>query len=218
MKNTPEKTSGSNASSPAPKGGVHGAPVRRSGRRCVRRGVYFRGFVWEYLRRFVERSGLSVSAVVGKALERFLGEGLRGGELERFRLLQRESELLAEERSLRERLRVILRSGAYLQDYARKLLLGSEKELGRVQRRVGVYASIDTEELDVILRLLQRRKQVAKELIQVEAKLLPKERYPLALTDKGWKIGSRSRAREHKSVKRNVRTQKKEKMQHGKSS
>ena len=163
---------------------MHTAYTRRS--RC--RGTYYRGYVFAFVRGVVERTGCSFSHAVNLLLEKTIGEKLAEIE-EQLRYEVRREKLLAEERSLRERLRVILRSGAYLKEYAEKLLLGDPKQVFHLKKRVGIYAHVSPKELNVVLRILKRREDVVAELLDIEDKLLPGEPYPFMVTERGWKIG-----------------------------
>ncbi len=163
---------------------MHTAYGRR--RRC--RGTYYKRFVLAFVSGFAERVGCSFSHAVNCLLEKALSEEL--GEVEeKLRLEVRREQLLAEERSLRERLTVILRSGAYLKDYAKELLLGDLEQISSLKRRIGVYAHVKPKELNVILRILKRREDLVDELLEVEDKLLPSEAYPFMVTEHGWTIG-----------------------------
>jgi hypothetical protein len=95
--------------------------------------------------------------------------------------------LRREEALLRRDLELILRSGAYLPDYARLLLEGDREEVSKVKNRMGIYARLDDKELDVVLRILARREAISKRLVELLDKQLPEERYPFGLTEKGWK-------------------------------
>jgi hypothetical protein len=159
----------------------------RRGRGCER-GVYFKGYVYDFVLGFAERVGCSFSHAVNFLLEKALSEGI-GNVEDKLRLEVRREQLLAEERSLCQRLRVILRSGAYLKDYAKKLLLGDSEQITNLKRRVGVYSHVKPEELNIILRILKRREDLVNELLEVEDRLLPSARYPFMVTEHGWKIG-----------------------------
>jgi hypothetical protein len=167
----------------------------RRGRGCER-GVYFRSYVYDFVLGFAEKVGCSFSHAVNFLLEKALSEGLAGKVEDQLCLEVRREQLLAEERSLRERLNVILRSGAFLKDYAKRLLLGEEEEISRLKRRVGIYAHVNPKELNIILRILKRRKDVVNELLEIEDKLLPSEPYPFMVTERGWKIGDSIYARD----------------------
>jgi len=166
-------------------------------RRGCERGVYFRGYVYDFVSGFAERVSCSFSFAVNFLLEKVLSEHQALSRVEdQLRLEVRREQLLAEERSLRERLNVILRSGAYLQDYAKRLLLGDEEEISKFKRRVGIYAHVNPKELNIILRIFKRRKDVVNELLEIEDKLLPSDTYPFMVTEHGWKIGDSIYARD----------------------
>lgn len=157
-----------------------------SSRRC--RGTYYKGYVLAYVSNLAERVGCSFSRAVNCLLDRAIGEGLSEVE-ERLSLQVRKARLLEEEANLRETLRVILRSGAYLKDYAKELLLGDFKQISNLKNRVGIFAHVKPKELNVILRILKRREDLVSELLEIEDRLLPSEPYPFMVTEHGWKIG-----------------------------
>jgi len=179
------KTCYSNAASPASRDLCNMHSVDWRGR-C--RGVYFKDHVLSYVFGFAERTGSSFSSVVNFLLEKAFCDGL--GEVEEgLRLEVRREQLLAEERSLRERLKVILRSGAYLRDYVEKLLLGDSEQISNRKIRIGIFAHVDAKELNVVLRILKRREDLVAELIEIEDQLLPEEPYSFMVTEGGWKLG-----------------------------
>ena len=132
--------------------------------------------------------GVEVNSFVNYACEKLLFETLTGEVLEQFRIEVEIEHLRVEERNLRQDLALILRNGAYLEDYAKKLLVGDRDEVSMLQHRRGIYSQVDSKELDIILRILFRREAIAKRLVELMDKTLPKERYPFGLTEKGWKI------------------------------
>jgi len=163
-------------------------------KRC--RGTYYKGYVYDFVLGFAARVGCSFSFAVNFLLEKAFSEGLAGRIEDQLYLEVRREQLLAEERSLRERLRVILRSGAYLKDYAKELLLGDEKQIYNLKRRVGIYANVNPKELNVILRILKRREDLVNELLEIEDKLLPSASYPFMVTEHGWELGNSIYARD----------------------
>lgn len=156
--------------------------------RSRRRGIYFKGYVFEPLVKLAEELGLSVSGIVNCACEFFLSEKLTGELKEQFKVEAEMCRLREEEHVLRRDLALILRSGAYLDDYARRLLEGDEKEVSKLKSRKGVYANLDAKELGVILRVLARREAISKRLVELLDKKLPEERYPFGLTEEGFRI------------------------------
>jgi len=173
-----------NATSSSSKKGMHTAYTRR--RRC--RGTYYKDYVLAYVSALAEKLNCSFSRAVNGLLDKAIGEGLSEVE-ERVSLEVRKAKLLKEETNLRETLRVILRSGAYLKDYAKELLLGDFKQISNLRNRAGIFSQVKPKELNVILRILKRREDLVDELLEIEDKLLPSEAYPFMVTEQGWKIG-----------------------------
>lgn len=174
---------------------MHTAYARR--RRC--RGTYYKGYVFAFVCAFAEKVGCSFSHAVNCLLEKALSEGVKE-VAENLRLEVRRLQLVAEERGLRERLRVILRSGAYLRGYAERLLLGDPKQIFCLKKRVGIYAHVGPKELNVVLRILKRREDLVKKLLEAEDQLLPSEPYPFMVTEQGWKIGDFHFARDSRRL------------------
>lgn len=185
---TKEKDVGRKDTSSPSKENVHMHTTRSSRSRGVSAGVYFHPHIWDFVKNYAEATGANISAIVNRALERFLCTRLEGEEAERLRLEAKRDQLIQEEKRLKQELNVILRSGTYLKKYAKSLLLGDTGEISKLRNRVGVYAHISPKELNIILRILKRRENIVKELLEIEDKLLPDETYPFLLTERGWKI------------------------------
>lgn len=175
------------------------------------RTIAFKPHIWNFINKASKQLlNVNLNLFVNRLLEKAIELDLPGPIGERIKQEFTRDQLLAEERQLRRELTAILRSGAFLQDYAEELLLGRPQEIARIRNRTGVYARVDTKELDVILRILQRREDLTKELVTIESLLLPKNRYPLALSDKGWKIGPTSRSRGRMTNKKPEREEERE--------
>lgn len=127
----------------------------------------------EPLVRWLEKHGFAVNRVLNEALLFWVG-GLGDEEL---RLKARLGRLLDEERELRLVGRVVLRSGAFLDGYAEKLLAGGSGEDAKLGRKP--LKALSREEEPVVRRLLARREEVVKEICQIEEQLLPGEEYVL---------------------------------------
>lgn len=123
---------------------------------------------------WLERHGFVVNRVLNEALLDWIG-GLGDEEL---RLRGRLYRLLDEERELRQTMRVILRSGAFLDSYAAKLVKGNEKLSVKLGRQP-LEALASNEEVEVVKRILARREAVVKRICVIEDKLLPEEEYKL---------------------------------------
>lgn len=141
------------------------------------------------------------------SLNRVLNEGfllwLGAKSEDELRLRSRLAQLLHEEHELMQSGRVVLRSGAFLDSYAAKLIEGNEKLSAKLGRQpLGALAN--KQEVSVVKRLLARREAVVNEILEIQDKLLPKDEY--VLKDERPLKRSKSRRRgKHKSVN-NVRT------------
>jgi len=117
---------------------------------------------------------MSLNRVLNEGFLSFMGE-MNEDEL---RLRSRLARLLNEEHELMQTNRVILRSAAFLDPYAAKLVEGNEGlsvKLGR--QPLGALAS--KKEVNVVLRLLARREAIVNEILEIQNLLLPKETYVL---------------------------------------
>lgn len=148
------------------------------------------------LRRFCRESGLGFNRVVNLALEQFLGSaGQVSGEL---RLRVRLAGLMREECELRRQSRVMLRSGSFLPKYADRILRSHDSPIQQGQKPL---RALSRREEEIFRRILARRDKIVKEIVGIQDRLLPKEKFRLAP-----KRHRRSRRRDNiKSVK-NVRT------------
>lgn len=146
-------------------------------RRCrsSRRVVSWRPWVSvEPLVRWLEKHRFVVNRVLNEAFLEWVG-GL--GD-EKLRLKARLFRLLDEERELRQTMRVILRSGAFLDGYAAKLVEGDEKLSVKLGRQP-LAALASKEEVEIVKRILARREAVVSEICLIEKELLPKIEYEL---------------------------------------
>jgi hypothetical protein len=153
-----------------------------------KRGVRFIPSVLDGLKHMAEEGKCSLSFLVNKACLALLEKGLPEELVHKIRVEAEIEELKREERCLRQNLTLILRSGTYLRNYAKSLLEGDKEEISKLKSRNGIYARLDSKELDVILRILARREAIAKRLVELMDEQLPKERYDFGLTEHGWKI------------------------------
>lgn len=128
----------------------------------------------EPLVRWLERNGISINRALNEALLFWAG-GLNDEQL---RLKVAKARLLAEERDLYQTHRVILRSGAFLDSYAAKLIEGDETLSAKMGRQP-LEAVANPKEANVVKRLLARREAVVAEIVEVQNLLLPKEEYVL---------------------------------------
>ena len=124
--------------------------------------------------RWLEKHGFVINHVLNEAFLDWIG----GEGDEKLRLKAELYKLLDEERDLRQISRVILRSGAFLDSYAAKLVQGDEKLSVKLGRQP-LEAIASKEETEIILRTLARREAIVKEIIDIQGKLLPRKRYEL---------------------------------------
>jgi hypothetical protein len=120
------------------------------------------------------KKGVSINQALNEALLYWAG-GLNDEQL---RLKVAKSRLLAEERDLYQTHRVILRSGAFLDSYAAKLIEGDETLSAKLGRQP-LVAVASSKEANVVKRLLARREAIVKQIVEVEDKRLPEEEYVL---------------------------------------
>jgi len=148
----------------------------------------------------LRRAGFGLNRAVNEALLFWMGE--QGDE--KLRLRAKLVLLRKEEAELRQTMRVMLRSGSYLPQYADKLFREKydQGESAFVRKGQVPLKALNPKEEDVARRVLAERERIAQEIADVLDRLLPKKRFRLK--------SSRSRRRDkHKSVN-NVRTRKKE--------
>lgn len=120
---------------------------------------------------WLKKHGFSVNRVLNEAFLDWVG-GL--GD-EKLRLRARLYRLLDEERELRQTMRVVLRSGAFLDSYAAKLVTGDEK----LSVKLGRKPLAGETEVQIVNRILAQREAVVKEICEIEGKLLPEAEYVL---------------------------------------
>lgn len=146
----------------------------------------------------LKRSGFPLNRAVNEALLFWMGVQ----QDDKLRLKARLVLLRHQEVELRQAMRVMLRSGSYLPQYADKLFREKYDRSDSVFVRKGQVPlrALSAKEEDVARRVLAERERIAQEIADVLDQLLPKKKFRLKR--------SRSRRRDiHKSVN-NVRTRK----------
>jgi hypothetical protein len=135
----------------------------------MRRVVRFWKGLDVLLLRFCRERGLAFNRVVNLAVQSFLG----GCDVERLRLEAELEGLLREESRLRRVSNVMLRSGAYLPSYVVKVLR-KPGGLSEVQRRGELPLEVlaDKREVQVFLKIAQKREMVAKRICEIQEQLL----------------------------------------------
>jgi hypothetical protein len=189
QKPKPQAKTSSNvrASSPASRKRMQAAGLNR--RRS--RGTYYKDYILTYVLGVAEKSGCSFSCAVNLLLEKTVSGGLAGEVEEQLGLEVRRQQLLAEEAGLRQILKVLLRSGAYLPQYAQKLFEGRDpKDFAYRKGRLPLPALASAKEQEIVRRILARRERIVMELIEIADKLLPKEQFKVGLEESGWTVRS----------------------------
>jgi len=135
----------------------------------MRRVVRFWRGLDVLLLRFCRERGLPFNRVVNLAVQSFLG----GCDVERLRLEAELERLLREEAELRRVQNCMLRSGAYLPGYVARVLR-KPGGLSVVQRcgELPLEALADKREVQVFLKICQRREEIARRIVEVEEQLL----------------------------------------------
>ena len=150
-------------------------------------GIYFEDAVVEILKTFGRQRSRIVNKAVKAYFEAYMSSASQLGR--KLGIEAKIDEFSNEEAKLFKHAKQILRSGAHLDDAVRKLLLGDKKELDRLAKREGIYAHVDPEEQDAILRMASRRKEVAREMISLYRELYPpQKRYVVGTSNQGVRV------------------------------
>ena len=141
------------------------------------RSVWFWRGLLPLLGRFCREHKVAFNRVVNLAVEQFMG-CCDVGEL---RLRARLAGLLREESELRHTMRVMLRSGSYLPQYADKLFREKyDREESLFVRKGQVpLKALNKKEEDIARRVLAERERIAQEIADVLDRLLPRKRFRL---------------------------------------
>lgn len=124
--------------------------------------------------RWLRKNGFVVNQVLNEALLDWVGHE---GDA-KVKLRARLYVLQDEENRLRQTMRIVLRSGAFLPSYAAKLVQGDEKLSVKLGRQP-LDAIATKEEANIVKRILARREAIVKEILEIENELLPQEKYEL---------------------------------------
>ena len=161
----------------------------------ARRSFPFRPWVSNRgLVEFLRRKGFHLNEVLNSALCVYLGQD---GQVDRLRDFARLSLLMAEEKMLVRYNKMMLRSGAYLDLYAQKVLKGGvsrdDAKLGR--KPLDAYAPNET---PIFKRNTARREAIIKESVEIMSRVLPEEEYVLK--------NERENLREHAKRQRSTKS------------
>lgn len=157
----------------------------------MHRNVWFWCDLDVLVKRFCKENSVSLNKFVNLACQQFLGVC----DIEELRLKARLGQLMRQEAELRYNMRVMLRSGSYLPQYADKLFREKYDKNESMFVRVGQVPlkALSQREEDVARRVLAERERIAEEIADVLDQLLPKKRFRLK--------PSRSRAHDKKAMK-----------------
>ena len=143
----------------------------------MNKDVWFWKGLYPLLRRFCKEHKVAFNRVVNLSVEQFLG----ACDVEELKLKAQLAGLMREEAELRQTMRVMLRSGSYLPQYADKLFREGYDKNESVfvrQGQVPLKALSSTEE-DIARRVLAERERLAMEITDILDQLLPKKRFRL---------------------------------------
>jgi hypothetical protein len=118
--------------------------------------------------------GLNVNSVLNDALVLYFDAYAKSGVLRDDVCL---ASLIKEEHRLVQLNKVMLRSGAYLDSYASKVLKGGNRDdakLGRVP-----LAALSKDEPPIFKRVTARREAIIREILEILDRQLPKQQYVL---------------------------------------
>ena len=137
--------------------------------------VWFQRELYHLLREFCRVKGLPFNRVVNLAVSEFL-KSPSGCDVERLRLQFRLEELMREEHDLRRVWATIGRSGSYLPQYVDRVLRPQESPFrqGQVPLR-----ALSVKEEEIFRRVAARREAIAREIVEIQDQLLPKEKFRL---------------------------------------
>lgn len=163
------------------------------------RGTYYKDYILTHVLGLAKKLGCSFSCAVNLLLEAMISEGLAGNVEEHLGLEVRRQQLLAEEAALAQIQKVLVRSGAYLPQYAQRLFGGKDpKDIMLGKGRLPLPALASVKEQEIVRRILARREHIVLELIEIADKLLPNEQFPVGLEESGWTVRS-NRPRENRT-------------------
>lgn len=134
----------------------------------MRRTVY----VWRDLAplvlRFCRERNVNFNEVVNRAVSAFLG----ACDVEELRLKARLAMLMKEEAELRRVSVCMLRSGSYLPGYVRRVLREPGRSLSHLPDPQRPLKALNPREERVFRKIVARREQIAREIAEIEERLL----------------------------------------------
>ncbi|MGB9693655.1 MAG: hypothetical protein ACPLYF_02310 [Fervidobacterium sp.] len=113
---------------------------------------------------------------------------------------------MEEESKLFKTLKVILRSGVYLEEAERNLILGMKPGIKPSEKMAGILAKMPENMREAVMRIFSRREEIANRLAEIEIETLPESKRTVALTEHGCEIIPRPRATPEEFIKTYVVT------------
>jgi len=150
----------------------------------------------------LKRLGFPVNRAINEALLHWCG--VQGDE--ELRLRAKLVLLRSQEAELRQNMRVMLRSGSFLPQYADRLLREKYDRSDPAFVRHGQVPlrALSRKEEDVARRVLAERERIAQEIADVLSQLLPKKRFRLKPSRHG-RRSSRSRDTQRRVAENNIK-------------
>jgi hypothetical protein len=140
------------------------------------------------LEAYAQETGLNPSKIVNVALESFFSTALKDHLKEAIKLEAEREKLIEEENSLFKELKVILRSGVYLEEAERNLILGMKPGIKPSEKMAGILAKMPQKIGEAVMRIFSRRQEMANRLAEIAIEVLPESKRTVALTEDGWEI------------------------------
>jgi hypothetical protein len=136
------------------------------------------------------RSGYRVNRLVNEAVLAWLsGRNVA----ETLRLKAQLAALMKEEEELRRQCRVMLRSGSFLPKYADRILRPQNSPIRHGQQPL---RALNPKEEEIFRRILARREKIAQEIVRIQDRLLPKEKFRLKPSPRRKRRKPKSRSRD----------------------
>jgi hypothetical protein len=140
------------------------------------------------LEAYAQETRLNPSKIVNVALEAFFSTLQKDLLKEAVKLEAEREKLIEEESKLFKELKVILRSGVYLEEAERNLILGMKPGVRPSEKMAGILARMPQKMREAVMRIFSRREEIANRLAEIEIETLPESKRTVALTEHGWEI------------------------------
>jgi hypothetical protein len=153
-----------------------------------RRGIYFKPHILKIPEEYAKETDLNTSEIVNIALEIFFPTQQKDHLKDAVKLEAEREKLIEEEKRLFSELKTILRSGVYLEDAERDLILGKKPGIRPSEKMAGILVKMPQKMREAVMRIFSRREEIANRLAEIEIETLPESKRTVALTEHGWEI------------------------------